>query len=393
MRRLNLRVLAVAAIGIIAALIVTGCDANIGTADSTPVPTVIAASAVIAQGRLQPKQFTEISYNTNGNIAELLVTEGQAVQIGDVIARLKNSEQLQADVARVEKELIDAKQAFTELKNDAGVLVAQAEADLPIAKKEFVDAQRAFNNLEHPNVAAYEKKVREAEAALLKAQENQTLTDIGSLNAQLKSARDEVKRVNELLGKIKAAVDGCRCGPNDSVQVDDLPSMTLKQAQDDYNGALNAVKALEIQIAQATRDNQKAIEESQKELTKAKRNLQFVLSGPNPIELAKAGARVSLARAKLAKVEAYLTKVQTAGADPEKMESAQTRIASAEAALKAAQAALADLELRAPIGGVITDVKIKVGERVGAGQPAVTIANFSDWVVKTNDLTEIDPVG
>ncbi len=57
-----------------------------------------------------------------------------------------------------------------------------------------------------------------------------------------------------------------------------------------------------------------------------------------------------------------------------------------------ARAALANAELRAPFSGTITNLDLKVGEFAASGQPVVTIADLSNWVVKTADLTEIDVV-
>lgn len=56
------------------------------------------------------------------------------------------------------------------------------------------------------------------------------------------------------------------------------------------------------------------------------------------------------------------------------------------------RAALANAELRAPFAGTITNLDLKVGEFAASGTPVVTIADFSSWVVKTTDLTEIDVV-
>lgn len=57
-----------------------------------------------------------------------------------------------------------------------------------------------------------------------------------------------------------------------------------------------------------------------------------------------------------------------------------------------ARAALASAEVRAPFPGLITDLNLKVGEFAASGQPVITIADNSKWVVKTTDLTEIDVV-
>jgi multidrug resistance efflux pump len=57
-----------------------------------------------------------------------------------------------------------------------------------------------------------------------------------------------------------------------------------------------------------------------------------------------------------------------------------------------ARAVLANAEVRAPFPGVITDLNLKVGEFAASGQPVITLADNSHWIVKTTDLTEIDVV-
>jgi multidrug resistance efflux pump len=56
------------------------------------------------------------------------------------------------------------------------------------------------------------------------------------------------------------------------------------------------------------------------------------------------------------------------------------------------RAALANAEVRAPFAGTLTNLDLKVGEFAASGQPVLTIADLSGWVVKTTDLTEIDVV-
>ena len=56
------------------------------------------------------------------------------------------------------------------------------------------------------------------------------------------------------------------------------------------------------------------------------------------------------------------------------------------------RAALASAEVRAPFGGTITNLDLKVGEYATPGTSVVTIADLSGWVIKTTDLTEIDVV-
>ncbi len=68
------------------------------------------------------------------------------------------------------------------------------------------------------------------------------------------------------------------------------------------------------------------------------------------------------------------------------------QLAVAEARLVAANAGLAAFTVTAPFDGVVADLPAKLGNSINAGQPAVTVADFSHWVVNTTDLTEIDVV-
>jgi len=68
------------------------------------------------------------------------------------------------------------------------------------------------------------------------------------------------------------------------------------------------------------------------------------------------------------------------------------QLAVLEARVTAANAKLSAFSLTAPFDGVVTDLYAKLGSSINAGDPAVTIADFSHWVVNTTDLTEIDVV-
>lgn len=68
------------------------------------------------------------------------------------------------------------------------------------------------------------------------------------------------------------------------------------------------------------------------------------------------------------------------------------QLAVLEARLNAAKAGVAAFLLIAPFDGVIAELNAKVGGSINAGEIAVTVADFSNWLVKTTDLTEIDVV-
>jgi len=82
----------------------------------------------------------------------------------------------------------------------------------------------------------------------------------------------------------------------------------------------------------------------------------------------------------------------SSGSDAGEKSLAEAQYAAARANLDAARAALADVELRAPFDGAVAGLKVKGGESVTPGQVVVSVADFSGWIVKTTDLTELDVV-
>lgn len=68
------------------------------------------------------------------------------------------------------------------------------------------------------------------------------------------------------------------------------------------------------------------------------------------------------------------------------------QLAVLEARLNAAKAKVDAFSVTAPFDGVVADMNAKVGDSINAGEIAITVADFSAWVVKTTDVTEIDVV-
>jgi len=63
-----------------------------------------------------------------------------------------------------------------------------------------------------------------------------------------------------------------------------------------------------------------------------------------------------------------------------------------EARLNAAKAGVAAFAVVAPFDGVVAELTAKMGSSINAGETAVTISDFSSWIIKTRDVTEIDVV-
>lgn len=63
-----------------------------------------------------------------------------------------------------------------------------------------------------------------------------------------------------------------------------------------------------------------------------------------------------------------------------------------EARLSAAEAKVAAFSVIAPFDGVVAELNARAGNSINAGAIAVTVADFSSWLIETTDLTEIDVV-
>ena len=107
--------------------------------------------------------------------------------------------------------------------------------------------------------------------------------------------------------------------------------------------------------------------------------------GPAPEDwIIEAENDLALKKAELEKAQRTYDRLKD-GADAE-------QLAVLEARMDAAEAGLAAFSVIAPFDGVVAELKAKEGNSINAGQVAVTIADFSSWLIETTDLTEIDVV-
>jgi multidrug resistance efflux pump len=266
-------------------LILAGCSAA-GAPAATPeaAPTVIADSAIIAEGRLEPVRAADIAFTAGGTISDVLVKEGQSVKEGETLIRLGN--ETDTNYAAAQLELVTAEQAVNDLVNAGGTDLAQAVIDLKEAREEFDKAEDYLKYLQDSSKVP-QTETRRFLVQTWKGYEYRTKT---------KSFK----------------------GP--------APEDWIIEAENDL-----ALERAELGEAQRTYDRLKD------------------------------------------------------GVDAE-------QLAVLEAQLNAAKAKLAALSVLAPFDGVVANLDAEIGDSINAGQTAVTVADFSEWLVKTTDLTEIDVV-
>ncbi|MBI5715845.1 MAG: efflux RND transporter periplasmic adaptor subunit [Chloroflexi bacterium] len=380
---------------VILSIFVAACGGGTPAAGSaTKIPVVADSGTVIAEGRLQPKQYATISFAVGGQIAEVLVSEGASVKKDEVIARLKSREAALAEVARSEAEKVNAEIALKNLKDNSDVASAQALLELARAKDQLDKAEKDLRNFKNPDMDYYQRQVAKAEDALKSAQENLKLLDISTASANVKLAKDALKSIDDnIVPDTLKDIKTCLNSPCADKQVVWLggKGVKLQDARDWYNDALNRVTTTQIQLEQSQRNNGVSQRDLQKTLDDAKQNLKEAQT-PDVLKVAVYEGEVAKAKSAVAEAQRKYDKVKSGAPDPDQLASLQARVNTATSSLDAAKVALANTELKAPFAGTVAEIKFKVGEQVAPNQAIVTMADFSKWIVKTNNLTEIEVV-
>ena len=267
-------------------LLFTACSSSGNATAATPeaIPTVIADTAIIAEGRVEPIRYAEIAFNASGVVSEVLVQEGQAVKKGEPLIRLGNESD--TNYAAAQLELVSAQKALNDLLNASGADLAQAVIDLKDAQETYEKADNYLRYLQDS------RKVPQTETRTFLIQ-------------------------------------------------------TWKGYEYRYK-------------------------------TKS-------FKGPAPEDwIIEAGNDLALKKAELDEAQRTYDRLKD-GSDTD-------QLALLEARLNAAKAGVAAFAVVAPFDGVIADLNARTGSSINAGEIAVTVADFSSWIVKTTDLTEIDVV-
>ena len=239
----------------LAALIMSACSPQ---ADEPVVAeTIPQQKTLITEGRLVPAHYLDLSFSVPGQVIEVLVQEGDSVEIGQVIAKIDVPYSALVAFSQNQLEVQNSKIAVEEIKKNADITLAKSRLDVFNAQNELDEAQEDFDADD--------------------SEENQLLLDVAQANLDL-----------------------------------------------------------------------------------AQKNLSMYETG--------------------------------SGMDKDKLAAAESRVNTAMTALLNAQSIIDSYELKASVGGTVATINVQPGERINAGFPVMTIADYSNWQIKTDNLTEINVV-
>jgi multidrug efflux pump subunit AcrA (membrane-fusion protein) len=314
---------------VLTVILLTACgNPNFTTPTTEPVAAATTFNTVTAEGTLLPASSVELAFAQPGIIAEVLVSEGDQVREGQVIARLENIEVMQAEVARAEEAYLIAEQAFH--TSEAMALKNLAEAHEILRK-----AQRDFDDFDIPSDL---KKMGTHEALVY-------------TYAKLEEARTNFEPYKYLSDRYfeptKAELRARREGKEEWEIYRDTAKLLKKRLDDAWADYRKAIQWTELEAN---------LEAAKADVDNAQKEFDNLMAGESSEEMAIARAQFETARVNL----------------------------------EAARAALANYQLRAPITATILSLDLSVGETISAGTPVAFLGNVDRWQVETKDLAEVD---
>ena len=329
---------------VLLSLVLTACEfsSTPEPEDPTAIP-IVQDFAVVAEGRLAPNESAQLSFVAAGQVAEIFVSEGDQVDAGQVLAQLGDREQIESSLAgaqlelsAAELELLSAQQDLQALYDNWPQAATAVQEVLTNARQDVRDTERIYNYRTTPA----------------------DQTDIDVAWSQVIIAEDELDKAKEDFEPYEDKIETDLTRANFQSR--------LAAAQGAYDDAVRKYNSLvdpssDFEISQAEADYNIA----QARLEQAQEDYDDLVDGPDPDDVALADARIA---------------------------SAEARISAAQVSINTAQSALDDLDLVATFAGTLVEFDLIVGEQVSPGQPVATVADFSQWFVETDNLTEIEVV-
>lgn len=435
-----------ASLGMAAAL--AACASGEPPAPAAAPTAAPASGAVLAEARVVPARYAALSFLVAGTLEQVLVREGDTVAAGDTIARLDAGEaaaslaraeaQLKAAEARLQ-DLLDGPRAEDLAVAEAQLRQAQAQLtaaegsvtpeDLRAAREQIAAAQAALERL-RPGAAGADVRAAQAQLdgaqANLAVQRNQLSAAKTSAELGLRQAGDALVQAQTAYSTAKWHWEHVQAHGTDPIspRVPDASGQTrtntltdaqkqqyrdaFVQAESSLHSAELAVQQAQLALENAQQVEIDGLQAAEATLASARADFDRTRSGVLTEQLAQGQAQLALAQAQLARLRgpqrdnqlavaqagvelAQATLAQlSATPQPSERTALEAQVESARAERDAARVALARTELKAPFAGQVAAFELRPGELVAPTSVVAQLADTSQWLVETTDLTELD---
>jgi len=307
-------------------LLITSCVPQGGVSAPTPIPTLIIAQKPVytvergevikeleLRGRVSAIKQEELFFSTNGIVNEILVSRGDLVKAGQVIASLTERVALEVALADAKLDLIKAQKTLDALSEEADLHSAEALVEMLKAQSEMEKAKNERLSLDKPRANSIMIEEAESHFALM-----------DSLLEEARKAWDSVKNL-------------------------------------DVNDMERAQALVNLSNAKRARDQ-------------ALLNLNWYLGHSTEQQIAEADAKLALAEAKYQDALKKYELIKD-GPDPYDVALAEATLARSNLNLEKAQGSVDGLTITAPFDGQILSMSITPGTQVSAFKPVITIVD------------------
>ena len=250
-------------LAVILALALTACANQQTTAADNATPVPVSSNDVIAEGHLKPVHAANLAFQAPGVVEEINVKIDDAVGKGDVLTRLSNADQAEAQLAAANLERVDAQQALDTLKRTGDANLSTAWTAYMDAQEVRAEAERDWEALNVENIddriEAAQVEVEDREADLQDAQDEfDKYKDLDKENSRRKTAEDELERAQEAYNEAVRKLEEVT-RERDTVRVA-LDSALAAETETKHQFELSAggVNADQLALAQARLENAQA---------------------------------------------------------------------------------------------------------------------------------------
>jgi HlyD family secretion protein len=330
----------------IALLSACGSQAAADTVAAEEVPIVSQESnKVVAEAVIEPDRWDELRLDISGDVAEVLVQEGDTVAAGDELVVLETKE-LERAISQSELNL-----------NQAQLRLSQSQLGLGQAELRLEQLQEPADEID---VRRAEHAVTQAADAIKAAQLNLTAV----LNSTL---------LNETLDDAQEVFDDRQRRHQyklEEYQEEGIDYWFVEDAQEQLDDATLNLDRIRQQGNAQLQEARNALQQAQQAYQEAQDALEELLEGPDGLE-----------------VKLMQQDLEAATVD---IEAAEVDIEAAQLSLEEARSNLEEATLRAPFDGTVTQLNVGVGDPVSPGEVVLVLATLDQLQARTVDLTELD---
>lgn len=303
--------------------------AEVPSYETAAVERGTISSTVSATGSIEPEAEVALSFRASGPVEQVLVSVGQAVEAGQLLAQL--------DVA------------------DASLALEQADVSLQISRAQLGKLEKPPSEAEvitaQANVTVAQASVASAEASLASAQASYRDLLAGATAGELSVQEAQVRQAAVNVRQAQSAYDEVKHFPD---------AGALPQA---------------VQLEQSTISYEVAL--AQFELTRQGADEAQIAAALAQIAQAELGVRQALSNLLVAQ-DALDSLLE--GPSEEDLDIARAQVRQAELSKLQAQNSLNNAMLYAPIRGIVSQVNLRQGELYGGSAlPAVVLTDLDSF--------------